>query len=177
MNTRKLTVLTVIAGILALGEFGTAVMIGLGRRARGMAPVLAVLFGVFFLIAAWLLRSGRITAGAVFAGLLCLVEVPVPHLHPAQASDWMYETGFALVSLAGLIGAIAVLAGRRRSSGSRGLTRRSAPARRLWLEMHAWCTMSVWIAHRERLAAAASPRPRSAPRSWSPWPAGRRYGL
>jgi hypothetical protein len=31
MNTRKLTVLTVIAGILALGEFGTAVMIGLGR--------------------------------------------------------------------------------------------------------------------------------------------------
>jgi hypothetical protein len=31
MNTRKLTVLTAIAGILALGEFGSAVMIGLGE--------------------------------------------------------------------------------------------------------------------------------------------------
>ena len=31
MNGRKLTVLTAIAGILALGEFGTAAMIGLGE--------------------------------------------------------------------------------------------------------------------------------------------------
>jgi hypothetical protein len=33
MNGRKLTVLTAIAGILALGEFGSAVMIGWGRLA------------------------------------------------------------------------------------------------------------------------------------------------
>ena len=31
MKTRELTVLTVIAGILALGEFATAIMIGLGE--------------------------------------------------------------------------------------------------------------------------------------------------
>ena len=31
MNTRKLTVLTAIAGILALGEFGSAVRSGWGR--------------------------------------------------------------------------------------------------------------------------------------------------
>ncbi len=30
MNGRKLTVLTAIAGILALGEFGSAIQIGLG---------------------------------------------------------------------------------------------------------------------------------------------------
>ncbi len=71
MNTRKLTVLTAIAGILALGEFGTAVMIGLGEVGNDTAtwPV-GVVFGAFFLIAAWLLRSGRITAGAIFAGIL-----------------------------------------------------------------------------------------------------------
>lgn len=31
MNTRKLTVLTAIAGILALGEFASAAMIALGE--------------------------------------------------------------------------------------------------------------------------------------------------
>jgi hypothetical protein len=65
MNTRMLTVLTAIAGILALGEFGTAVMIGLGEVGKdtGTWPV-GVVFGAFFVIVAWLLRSGRITAGA-----------------------------------------------------------------------------------------------------------------
>ena len=32
MNTRRLTVLTALALVLALGEFGTAVMIGLGEN-------------------------------------------------------------------------------------------------------------------------------------------------
>ena len=35
MNTRKLTALTAIAGILALGEFGTAVMRLQARRLTG----------------------------------------------------------------------------------------------------------------------------------------------
>jgi hypothetical protein len=30
---------------------------------------------VFFSIAAWLLRSGKVTAGAVLAGILCLFEI------------------------------------------------------------------------------------------------------
>ena len=73
------------------------------------------MFGVFFLIAAWLLRSGRISAGAVFAGILCLFEVlRYPSWHKHSALDWMYETAFALVALAGLIGAITVLAARLR---------------------------------------------------------------
>ena len=71
MNGRKLTVLTMIAGILALGEFGSSVMIWKENYPDSM-PLAAVVFGVFFLIAAWLLRSGRVTAGAIFAGLLCL---------------------------------------------------------------------------------------------------------
>ena len=67
------------------------------------------------LIAAWLLRRGRITGGTVFAGILCLVEVVTyPSWYKHSALNWTYDTAFALVALAGLIGAITVLAGRLR---------------------------------------------------------------
>lgn len=116
MNTRKLTVLTVITGILALGEFASAIQIGLGGDGpdRSGWPFAAV-FGVFFVIAAWLLRSGRVTAGAVFAGILCLFEIlNYPSWPKHGALDWTTDTAAAVVSLAGLIGVIVVLAGRLR---------------------------------------------------------------
>ena len=114
MNGRKLTVLTAIAGILALGEFGSAVIIWL-ENYPGSLPWAGVVFGVFFLLAAWLLRSGRVTAGAVFVGILCLFEVvSFSGWTRHNALDWVYQTTFALVSLAGLIAVIAVLAGRFR---------------------------------------------------------------
>ena len=117
MNTRKLTVLTAITGILALGEFASAVMIRLGEDGpdhAGWPGVVA--FGVLFLVAAWLLRSGRVTAGAILAGLLCLFEiVTFPSWYKHGALDWTYDAVFILVALAGLIGVIAVLAGRFRS--------------------------------------------------------------
>jgi hypothetical protein len=116
MNGRKLTVLTALAGILALGEFASAVMIGLGMEGSDHSGwPFAAAFGVFFSIAAWLLRSGRVVAGAVFAGVLCLVEIlSYPSWSKHGVLDWTYDTAFALVSLAGLIGVIAVLAGRLR---------------------------------------------------------------
>jgi len=116
MNTGKLTVLTIIAAILALGEFGSAVQIGLGGDGpdRSGWPF-AVVFGVFFLIVAWLLRSGRITAGAIFTCILCLFEVlSYPSWYKHSVLDWTYDTVFAVVALAGLIGAITVMAGRLR---------------------------------------------------------------
>ena len=117
MNSRKLTVLTIIAGVLALGEFGSALMIWLEHTGPAAGALLAVLFGLFFLLGAWLLRSGRVTAGTIFVGLLCLVEVAgVPAYTRHNAGDWVFQISYGLVSLAGLIGAIALLAGRRRSS-------------------------------------------------------------
>ena len=114
MNGRILKVLTVIAGILAVGEFGSSVMIWKENYPDSM-PLAAVVFGVFFLIAAWLLRSGRVTAGVVFTGLLCLVEViSYPGWQKHGALDWTYDSAFALVSLAGLVAAIIVLAARLR---------------------------------------------------------------
>jgi hypothetical protein len=114
MNERKLTILTTIAGVLALGEFGSAVMIWL-EKYPGSLPWAAVVFGVFFLLATWLLRSRRVTAGAIFVGALCLFEVvSFSGWARHNALDWVYQTAFALVSLAGLIGAIVVLAARLR---------------------------------------------------------------
>jgi hypothetical protein len=116
MNDRKLNVLTTVTAILALGEFASAVMIGLGADGPDRAgwPAGAV-FGAFFLVAAWLLRGGRVTAGSVFAGILCLFEIlSYSSWYKHSALNWTYDTAFALVSLAGLIGAVTVLAGRLR---------------------------------------------------------------
>ena len=113
MTSRRLTVLTALTALLALGEFGSAVMIGLGKDPRGAG--FAVLFAALFLLAAWLLRSGRITGGAILAGLLCLFEIiEYPGWHKHGALDWTYQTAVAVLSLAGLMTVIAVLAERRR---------------------------------------------------------------
>jgi hypothetical protein len=65
--------------------------------------------------ACWLLRRGRITTGAVFAGILCLFEIlNYPSWPKHSALEWTTDTVFAVVSVAGLIGAITVLAGRLR---------------------------------------------------------------
>ena len=117
MKTRKLTVLTIIAGVLALGEFGSALMIWLEHTGRRLVPSWPSSSALFFLLGAWLLRSGRVTAGTIFVGLLCLVEVAgVPAYTRHNAGNWVYQISYGLVSLAGLIGAIALLADRRRSS-------------------------------------------------------------
>jgi hypothetical protein len=114
MNGRKLTVLTSIAGILALGEFGSAVMIWL-EKYSGSLPWAAVVFGVLFLLGTWLLRSGRVIVGTVFVGILCLFEVvSFSGWTRHTALDWVYQVTFAAASLTGLIGAIAVLAVRLR---------------------------------------------------------------
>jgi hypothetical protein len=126
MNGRKLTILTAIAGILALGEFGSAVIIWL-EKYPGSLPWAAVVFGAFFVLAAWLLRSRRVAVGSVFAGVLCLFEVvSFSGWTRHNLLDWVYQTTFALVSLAGLVAAIAVLASRLRHGSAAEAVRGSA---------------------------------------------------
>jgi hypothetical protein len=114
MNGRKLAILTGIAGVLALAEVGSAVIIWLEKYPDSM-PLGAVVFAGLFLVGAWLLRSRRVTAGSVLVGLLCLFEVvSFSGWTRHSALDWIYQTSLAVVSLAGLIVAIAVLADRIR---------------------------------------------------------------
>lgn len=105
-------VLAVLAGVLGLGEFATAFTVS--------TPVFAVVFSVLFLAAALLLQRGRVAAGAIIMGLLCLAEVAeFPHWPKHGAADWLTDGGFAVVSLGGLIVTIAVLAVRLRSASAR----------------------------------------------------------
>ena len=75
MNVSTLTALTILAGVLALGEFGSAVMIWLEHSGPGAGVLLAVFFG-------GVLLAGRLAAASrarhrrhVLVGLLCLFEV------------------------------------------------------------------------------------------------------
>jgi hypothetical protein len=114
MNSRKRTVLISTAAALAVGEIGSAIIIW-RESYPGSMPLAAVVFAAFFAAAAWLLRSGRAIAGSVFTGVLCLFEVvSFPGWARHNALDWVYQTTFAVVALAGLIAAIAVLTDRVR---------------------------------------------------------------
>ena len=113
MPTKKS--LTLLAAVLAVGEFASAVIIAV-ENYRGSFAGGGVLFGVLFLVGVWLLRSRHVTTGTIFVGALCLFEVVVyPGLQRHNALDWVFGTVFALVALAGLATAIALLVARRRS--------------------------------------------------------------
>jgi hypothetical protein len=76
-------------------------------------PWFAVAFGVLFLVAVWLIRGGRAPAGAALAGALFLFEVvSFPSWQKHGTVDWVVDSVFAVLSLAGLLSAIAVLAMR-----------------------------------------------------------------
>ena len=88
MNGRKLTVLTAITAILALGKFASAFGIALGEDGPDDPGwPFAAAFGVFFLIAAWLLRSGQRPGhrGCRFVGILCLFELSSTPAGPSTA--------------------------------------------------------------------------------------------
>ena len=122
MKHRLTPTLFALTAALALGEFGSAILIWRENQPDAQ-PWFAVLFGVLFLTAAALVRGRRIVAGAVLAGVLCLFEVanyPVWQKHGAL--DWAVDSVYAVVSLAGLAVAVGVLATRVTAS-------RRSPAR------------------------------------------------
>jgi hypothetical protein len=117
MFGRTLTTLTVLSAVLAVGEFISAVIIAVESYRDSFAAG-AVIFGVLFLIGTWLLRSGRVTAGAVLVGILCLFEVvSFPSFQRHNALDWAFQTVYAVVALIALATAVALLVSRRRSEG------------------------------------------------------------
>jgi hypothetical protein len=113
MNSRKLTVLTALTAFLGLAELADSVAIGLGKDPAGAG--FGVAFGVFFLVAAWLLRSRRVTSGAVFSAVLCVFElIEFPSWPKSSVVEWIVQSAFAVLAMAGLITGIVVLAARLR---------------------------------------------------------------
>ncbi|HEX6394286.1 MAG TPA: hypothetical protein VFZ97_12655 [Acidimicrobiales bacterium] len=116
MHSRIVKILTTLAGVLAVGEFVSAVIIAV-ENYRGSFALGGVVFGLLFLVGVWLLCSRRVTAGTVYIGILCLFEVvQFPGWARHNALDWAFQTIYALIALGGLATAVAVLVTRRRSS-------------------------------------------------------------
>lgn len=126
MNTRSVrTALTAVSLTLAAGEVLASVVIW--REAYpDSAPLVVLAFAVPFLLAAGLARSGRVVAGAVITGLLCVFQlVEYPGLVRHNAFDWAFQSAFAAISLTGLgIAAAALIAGRRSPTSRTGVVGR-----------------------------------------------------
>ena len=120
MSQRFVRTLIVLTAALAAGELGSAVIIW--REAYpDAAPVAAALFAIPFVMASLLLTSRRVVAGAVVAGLFSLFEaVQFPGWTRHSVLDAIYQSAYAAVAVAVLIGSVAVLVGRRRAVAGPG---------------------------------------------------------
>jgi hypothetical protein len=106
--------LTTLTLVMAIGEFASSVIIAVENYADAQ-PGFAIAFGALFLVAWWLLRSGRVTVGAGLAGALCLFElVSYPGWPKPTAFDWIGDSVYALIALATLATVISVFVTRRR---------------------------------------------------------------
>jgi hypothetical protein len=126
MNTRSATTaLTAVSLALAAGEAIASVVIW--REAYpDSAPLVVLAFALPFLLAAGLVRRGRVVVGALITGALCVFQlVEYPGLVRHNAFDWTFQSAFAVLSLAGLVLAVAaVVAGRRSSAPPAGVAGR-----------------------------------------------------
>jgi len=115
MNVRTLTILTAVLGI---AELLTAVFTVV-EHTPNSAPVMQAVFAVPWFVSWLLLRSGRVTAGAIVSGLLCLfILLAFPTWRHYSTFDRVWQIAYAVTTLAGLVTSVGVLA-RRRSATAR----------------------------------------------------------
>jgi uncharacterized membrane protein len=120
MSQRIVRTLTVLTAGLAVGELISAVIIW-REGYPDAAPVAAALFAIPFAVAALLLVSHRVVAGAVVAGLFSLFEaVQFPGWTRHSVLDAIYQSGYAALAIAVLVASGAVLVTRRRAVAGQG---------------------------------------------------------
>jgi hypothetical protein len=117
MSTRSpLPALTAVTAALGVAEFASTVVIWVEGYPDSQ-PAVGVVLGLLFTAAALLLRRNRIVPGAVLAGALLLLEVVAyPALTRRNSFDWIFQTTGAVLSLIGVVLAVAALVAHRRQS-------------------------------------------------------------
>ena len=72
-------------------------------------PVAAIVFAALFLLAWFLLRRGGI-AGVIFVLVLCVIELlGIPFYEREDGDDWVFQGLAVLLSVVGVVAAIAAL--------------------------------------------------------------------
>ena len=100
--------LVVLVGVL--GAIGEALL--------AISDPGVVVFAAIFLVGAALAHRRKL-AGAIIVGLLSLVELVFVPFYPRESTgDALIQLGFGTLGLVGLVAAIAVVRGRRRSAPS-----------------------------------------------------------
>lgn len=108
---RARTTLIALSLVQALGEFITAPMIEVW--------MFSLAFGVLFVLAAYLVRRGRLVAGVVIDTVLSLFLLAnYPFWDKTGAFDWILDTAIALAAAATLGAAVWALVERRRTVAS-----------------------------------------------------------
>lgn len=109
MSNRLTTVLLALITALAIGEFISSIIIW-RENYPDAQPWFAVAFGVLYLGALWLVRTGRTAGGAALSAVLFLFEViSFPSWEKHGTADWVFDSVYAALSLAGFLAAVAVL--------------------------------------------------------------------
>lgn len=104
-NALKLTIATGV--LLGLGEVAQIFMIA--------APVMAAIFALLFLGAAWMARSQRMT-GVIVIGVLAVLELLfLPSYERKTTSDWIVQAAFGVASALAAVSSATVLIRQRRS--------------------------------------------------------------
>jgi hypothetical protein len=100
-STDRRGLLTAIAFVLGVGEFCDSFFISFWEG--------AAVFSALFLPAAYCMRRGGIGA-PILIGVLCAFEIQsFPSWQRGGVADWASQIGFLVVSIAGVLVALAVL--------------------------------------------------------------------
>jgi len=111
---RSTNTLTKLALLMAIGECISAVAITI-ENYKDSVPEFAVLFAALFFTGVWLLRKGRVVAGASLVGFLALFEiVTFPSWQKHNAFDWGFDVVYAVLAAATLVFAVRALVSQRR---------------------------------------------------------------
>ena len=120
MNTRTLIPLAVAAGLMS----PVAAVITSVEHQKDSEPVMLALFVIPWLVGAYLVRRGKLTAGAAVIAVLSLLELATaPTWKRQTVADWTSQSIGAVLTVGCLVCVVTLLVQRYRSPRLSGAVR------------------------------------------------------
>lgn len=112
MNSTR-SLLAAVAALAGMAEIGMAIQFA-ADGSTSSSPAAAAVFAAAFLLLAWAVHAGKSWPAMVLIVLFALEIVFVPLYTRSSWVDWAEQSGFAAISIVGLVVGIAAMAGRKR---------------------------------------------------------------